>query len=99
MAAAAAAPARAGTYEVLSCGAANGINHAWRSFNDDAGTLVVGSSCAPLSGGPTDGLFAVDRLPGPPNAAKGRGAGWRLTAPPGHANHAADGPVLPRPEQ
>lgn len=73
----------AGTYEVISCAAAGGANHAWQGFNDDSTTLVVGDSCASVSGGPEDGLFAVDRIPGPPNAPKDRAAGWRFTSPTG----------------
>jgi hypothetical protein len=77
------APARAGTYEVISCAAAGGANHAWQSFNEDPATLVVGNSCASLAGGPEDGLFAVDRIPGPPHTPKDRAAGWRLKTPSG----------------
>ena len=76
-------PARAGTYDVVSCGSGGGVNHAWRSFNEDAASLATGTRCSPLSGGAESGLFAVDRIPGPPNAAKGRGTGWRITAPAG----------------
>ena len=76
--------ADAGTYEVLSCGAAGGVNHAWQSLQPGhRQPSSNGDSCASLAGGPTDGLFAVDRIPGPPNSPKGRAAGWRLTAPAG----------------
>ena len=69
----------AGTYEVLSCGAASGVNHAWQSFNEDTASLVTGASCVSLSGGAEDGLFAVDRIPGPPTrrGARGRGGSAR----------------------
>jgi hypothetical protein len=34
-------------------------------------------------GGPEDGLFAVDRIPSPPNTPKARAAGWRFSVPAG----------------
>lgn len=76
-------PAHAGTYEVLSCAGADGANHSWQTFNDDPTSLVASDSCASVSGGPEDGLFAVDRIPGPPNTPKDDGAGWRVSAPTG----------------
>ena len=75
--------ARAAQYEVLACGASGGINRSWSGFLTDSASLRIEDSCAALSGGPEDGLYAVDRIPGPPNALGGREAGWRLTAPSG----------------
>ena len=83
VAAAAAVPARAGTYDVLSCGAAHGINHAWRSFNDDAGTLAVGSSCAPLQRRAHRRPVRGRPHPRAPERTQGPRRGWRLTAPAG----------------
>lgn len=77
------AAAHAGTYEVVSCGAGGGVNRAWTPFNGDAPSLRAEDSCAPIFGGPEDGLLAVDRVPGPPNTPAGREAGWRVAAPPG----------------
>src|SRR4051812_4117585 len=77
------AAARAGSYEVASCGAAHGVNRAWTPFNGDPPSLRAEDSCASIAGGPEDGLFAADRIPGPPNTPAGQEAGWRLTAPPG----------------
>lgn len=75
--------ARAGTYEVLSCGAIAGINRSWAPFNGDPASLRVEDSCATIVGGPDDGLFATDRIPGPPNTPAAQEAGWRITAPTG----------------
>src|SRR3954454_10718784 len=75
--------AEAGTYEVLSCGAAGGTNRAWTAMNEDATSLRIDDSCSQLSGGPEDGLSATDRIPGPPGTAFGRQAFWRVAAPSG----------------
>ncbi|HWK25191.1 MAG TPA: hypothetical protein VNS09_01430 [Solirubrobacter sp.] len=77
------AVAHAGTYEVVSCGAAGGINRAWTPFIGDAASLRAEDSCSSIVGGAEDGLLAVDRIPGPPNTPAGGEAGWRLAAPPG----------------
>jgi hypothetical protein len=77
------ASASAGEYEVISCAAAGGTNHAWQGFNADPAALDAGDGCSTVLGGPDDGLFAVDRIPGPPNASAGREAGWRVAAPTG----------------
>lgn len=77
------AVAHAGTYEVVSCGAAGGVNRAWTPFIGDAASLRTEDSCASVFGGPEDGLLAVDRIPGPPNTLAGREAGWRVAAPNG----------------
>jgi hypothetical protein len=65
----------------VACGSASGVNRAWQSYSTDAMNLITADSCGGLVGGAEDGLFAVDRLPGPPNAPAGAEAGWRLTAP------------------
>src|SRR4051812_20845126 len=75
--------AEAGTYEVLSCGAAGGTNRAWTAMNEDPTSLRIDDSCSQLSGGPEDGLSATDRIPGPPGTAFGRQAFWRVVAPSG----------------
>ena len=49
----------------------------------DPASLRIEDSCASVSGGAEDGLFASDRIPGPPNTPAGREAGWRVTAPAG----------------
>ena len=77
------ASASAGTYDVLSCAAAGGINHAWVPRLDDPPSLRSEDSCSGVIGGAEDGLFAADRIPGPPNTPAGREAGWRITAPAG----------------
>jgi len=75
--------ASAGTYEVTSCGSASGVNRAWIAFNGDATSLRAEDSCSSIFGGPEDGLFATDRIPGPPNTPAMQEAGWRVTAPAG----------------
>src|SRR5262249_29849783 len=46
-------------------------------------SLAIGAHCTAVVGGPEDGLFAVDRIPGPPDTPAGRSAGWRVLAPSG----------------
>src|SRR4051794_34076383 len=75
--------AEAGTYDVLSCGAAGGTNRAWTAMNEDPTSLRMEDSCSQLSGGPEDGLSATDRIPGPPGTPFGRQAFWRVVAPSG----------------
>lgn len=75
--------AQAGTYEVVSCGAAGGVNRAWTPFIGELASLRAEDSCASIFGGPEDGLLAVDRIPGPPNTPAGGEAGWRVAAPHG----------------
>ncbi|RKQ90818.1 hypothetical protein C8N24_0633 [Solirubrobacter pauli] len=79
------AHARAGTYEVVACAAAQGANRAWVPFNTDASGLVTEDGCAAVMGGAADGLSSRDRVPAPPNAVAGTEAGWRFPAPPGTA--------------
>src|SRR4051812_11930782 len=75
--------AYAGTYDVLTCGMSNGANRSWVPFNGDPASLRAEDSCASILGGADDGLFATDRIPGPPNTPAGQEAGWRITAPNG----------------
>src|SRR4051812_10647327 len=77
------ADSRAAEFDVLACGAGGGINRSWTGFVTDSAGLRIDDSCAAIGGGPEDGLYTVDRVPGPPNALAGRDAGWRVTAPAG----------------
>src|SRR3954452_21946159 len=72
--------ARAGTYEVLSCGASGGINRSWVPFNGDPASLRAEDSCASILGGAEAGLVSTHRIPGPPNTPASQEAGWRITA-------------------
>src|SRR4051812_10678896 len=75
--------ATAGTYEVLSCAAAAGVNRAWTATNEDPASLRIEDSCGQVSGGAEDGLSTSDRIPGPPGTPSGREAFWRVIAPAG----------------
>ena len=78
-----AGPAAAGTYEVLSCAAAGGINRSWTASDEDPASLRIEDSCGQVTGGAEDGLSASDRIPGPPGTPLGRQAFWRFAAPSG----------------
>ena len=75
-----ASQAVAGTYDVLTCGAApNGANHAWRATGAGSAHLELGESC-PVNGDPKAGLYVRDRLDAP-FAPDGETATWNFVAP------------------
>ena len=78
-----AAPAFAGTYEVVSCAGAGGINRAWTAVERRPRQSSDRRQLRAVTGGPEDGLSVTDRIPGPPGTPAGREALWRVTAPPG----------------
>lgn len=77
-------PARAGSYDVLTCGLAppGGSDDAWVFETDAPDNYESAKVCPPVPGEAFSGLVARDRLgvlgPPPPRFAQ-----WRITAPPG----------------
>lgn len=81
--AAAAAPSRAGSYDVLSCAdAPSAVNHSWTISDVAPGKLQTGDECGGY--GSYAGLYVRDVL-GVANAAAGDSAHWTFNAPPGTA--------------
>src|SRR3954468_13161539 len=76
--------ASAGTFEVKSCAAADGIDDAWVSETSNPLAYSTGNSCRSSTGSDLDGLVVADRLLGG-DTALGTSAAWRLDAPPGAA--------------
>lgn len=76
--------ARAGSFDVLSCGLApaGGSDDAWVFETDAPGNYESSRVCPPSAGQAFSGLVGWDRLgvPGPPPPRFGH---WRLAAPPG----------------
>lgn len=76
------ASALAGTYDVVSCGAAPGnINNAWTAVNNTPSSFTTSTVC-PAGSDQYGGLRAFDTLGGP-SVAPGASAEWRFTAPAG----------------
>lgn len=78
---AAANSARAGSYDVVTCGdTTNTANNSWIASNSAPTELETGNGCG--GAGSYGGLYARDAL-AVPNAAAGDSAQWIFTAPPG----------------
>lgn len=74
--------ARAGTFDVQSCGdATTGANNAWIAGNSAPTTLDVSAQCPP-QGGAYGGLATLDRLQ-VASSSPGSSASWSFAAPPG----------------
>jgi hypothetical protein len=85
---AAPSPARAGTFQVTTCGAAPGnVNNSWVASDTDPGHLQQGTIC-PAQDGTTQqqqesGLYSTDILGQSTGSPSGSAAAWTFTAPAG----------------
>lgn len=76
-----AGPAFAGSYDVVSCGAAPaGANNAWTASTNAPANLAAGSACPPADA--YSGLYGYDTL-GSPSPGAGSRMEWTFTAPAG----------------
>ncbi|MEN0013683.1 MAG: hypothetical protein AAGC46_09970 [Solirubrobacteraceae bacterium] len=79
--------AHAGTYEVLSCGAAGGVNHAWTA-ETGGGSITATDACGSGGAFPADDVFTqyggslgVYTTLGAPSPAPGAYGYWRFEVP------------------
>ena len=73
----AAAPGRAGTYDVPVCDEADGENNSWKRWNN-ASAYATSERC-PSQGSDAGGLYVTTGSSG--STSRGSGDGWRFTAP------------------
>src|SRR4051812_46370025 len=75
--------APAGTYDVVACAAASGINHSWTGVTNEPTYITIASDCPPA--GKYSGLVAMDNLSAPGFAPSGASSAWHFSAPPNTA--------------